>query len=184
MSEANEVSFLAEDEYVAFEMANLERHEFIDGVTRAMIGASIEHNTIALNLAFLLRGITNKSGSRVAMEGVRLRVTSKRHYYPDVMATCEEKGDTHVFSRPCLIAEVHSPSTVSIDRGEKRMAYMSMPSLRHLLLIDLEARYVEHTWRTDIDDPWRIELCPAGTTLRLTCPAEAELRIDDILAAE
>ena len=40
MSEAA-LSYLSEDEFTAYELASPERHEFVDGVTRAMTGASI-----------------------------------------------------------------------------------------------------------------------------------------------
>ena len=38
------------------------------------------------------------------------------------MVTCEDPSDTYAHSALCLIAEVLSPSTTSIDRGEKRLA--------------------------------------------------------------
>ena len=63
---------------------------------------------------------------------------------PDVMVTSEEASDTHSYSAPCLIAEVLAPTTAAVDRGEKRIAYMSMALLRHLLLIDLEAGNIGH----------------------------------------
>ena len=128
---------MTEDEFVAFELESIDRHEFIDGITRAMTGASIRHNDVALNLAIALRAAAKGTGCKVNIEGVRLKVNSKRHYYPDVVVTCEDPSDTHAHSAPCLIAEVLSPTTTSIDRGEKRLAYMAMPSLRHFLLIDL-----------------------------------------------
>lgn len=98
------------------------------------------------------------------------------------MVTCEEANDTHAHSAPCLIAEVLSPTTTSIDRGEKRIAYMAMPSLRHLLLIDLEAGNIEHVWRNDQDDPWFFELGTPGTKLHPTCPAATVISVHDVFA--
>ena len=181
MSEAA-LDYMTEDEFVAFEMASADRHEFIDGVTRAMTGASIRHNDVALNLAVALRGAAKGSGCKVNIEGVRLKVNSRRHYYPDVMVTCEDPGDTHAHSAPCLIAEVLSPTTTSIDRGEKRLVYMAMPSLRHLLLIDLEANSIEHTWRHNADDPWFFELGRPDTELHITCPSTTTISVNDIFA--
>ena len=181
MSEAA-LDFLTEEEFIAFEMASADRHEFIDGTTRAMTGASIRHNDVAGNLFVLLRGAAKGSGCKVNMEGVRLKVNSRRHYYPDVMVTCEDPSDTHAHSAPFLIAEVLSPSTTLIDRGEKRIAYMAMPSLRHLLLIDLEANSIEHMWRHNADDPWFFEFGTADTELHITCPSVATLSVNDIFA--
>ena len=176
------ISFMSEDEFVAFELADPERHEYVDGVTRAMTGASIRHNDVALNLAVALRTATKGTGCKVNIEGVRLKVNSRRHYYPDVLVTCEEAGDTHAHSSACLIAEVLSPTTTAIDRGEKRIAYMAMPSLRHLLLIDLDAGNIDHVWRTGSDEPWFFELGTPGTELHLTCPTVTTILVDDIFA--
>ena len=98
------ISVMSEDEFVAFELADPERHEYVDGVTRAMTGASIRHNDVALNLAVALRAAAKGTGCKVNIEGVRLKVNSRRHYYPDVLVTCEEAGDTHAHSSACLIA--------------------------------------------------------------------------------
>ena len=98
------------------------------------------------------------------------------------MVTCESADDTHAYAAPCLVAEVLSPSTTVIDRGEKRIAYMAMPSLRHLLLIDIEAGNVEHVWRAGPDDPWFFEFGTPGTDLHLTCPSTTTIAVDDVLA--
>lgn len=74
-----------------------------------------------------------------------------------------------------------SPTTTAIDRGEKRLVYLAMPSLRHLLLVDVEAGNVEHLWRAGADDPWFFELGVAGATLHLSCPA-MDLSVDEVLA--
>jgi Uma2 family endonuclease len=176
------LDFLTEEEFIAFEMASSDRYEFIDGITRAMEGESIRHNEVSGNLAVALWAVAKSNGCKVNMIGVRLKINSRRHYYPDVMVTCEDPSDTHAHSAPCLIAEVLSPSTTLIDRGEKRIAYMAMPSLRHLLLIDLEANSIEHTWRHNVDDPWFFELGTADTELHITCPSVVTLGVNDIFA--
>jgi Uma2 family endonuclease len=181
MSEAAARSMSVE-EFVAFELASNDRHEFVDGVTRVMEGESIRHNEVSGNLAAALWAVAKNNGCKVNVVGVRLKVNNRRHYYPDVMVTCEDPSDTHAHSAPCLIAEVLSPSTTLIDRGEKRIAYMAMPSLRHLLLIDLEANSIEHTWRNAADDPWFFELGRPDTELHITCPAVTTLSVNEIFA--
>jgi Uma2 family endonuclease len=182
MSEAHGLSYLTEDEFRTFELASDERHEYVDGVVRAMTGAAIRHNVVALNMAIALRTAAKGTGCIVTMEGARLRINDKRHYYPDVMATCETLEHTHEINTPCLIAEVLSPSTTHIDRGEKRFAYLSMPSLRHHLIIDLEANLIEHTSRPDADSAWTIQICEPGHTIELHCPAPTTITVDEILA--
>lgn len=175
---------LTEPDYLAFEVGSADRHELVDGVVRAMTGASIRHNTVAGNLYLALRSAVRGSGCRVTMEGVRLRVNDRRHYYPDVMATCEPVDDPLAFGAPCLVAEVLSPGTELIDRGEKRLVYLSMPGLRHVLLVDHHTEVVEHYERADDGDPWRITVHHPGDVLALRCPVEMTVTVDEILAAD
>ena len=181
MSDAQALNYVSEDEYRAFELASDQRHEYIDGVIRAMTGAALRHNFVALNLASALSLAAKGTGCRATMEGARLRINDKRHYYPDVMATCETFTHTHEINEPCLIAEILSPSTANIDRGEKRLAYLAMPSLRHHLLIDLEANIIEHTFRSATETLWTLQICEPGDTLLLTCPVDTEITVNEIL---
>lgn len=42
------------EEYLAFERASAERHEYLDGVIYAMAGESPDHGRISMNLAVTL----------------------------------------------------------------------------------------------------------------------------------
>ena len=50
---------------------------------------------------------------------------------------------------PCFIAEVLSKSTQNYDRGEKFVAYRTIPTFQEYLLIDQYRIYVEHHIKTD-----------------------------------
>jgi Uma2 family endonuclease len=176
------VAQISEDEYVAFELAADQKHEFVDGKVLAMAGDSIRHNRIAGNLAIALRRVAGNGPCEVSIGGVRLRVNSKRHYYPDVMVCCDEPHDSYSQSTPCLIAEVLSPTTSALDRGEKRLAYMAIPSVRHVLVIDHDGLWIDHIWRTGSDDGWRFELGLPGMQLHIICPAVCELSVDEVFA--
>ncbi len=62
---------------------------------------------------------------------------------------------------PCLIAEVLSKSTQNYDRGEKFVAYRTIPGFQEYLLIDQYRIHIEHHVRTaahqwlfsEYDDP-------------------------------
>jgi Uma2 family endonuclease len=181
MSEAHALEYLTEEEYRIFELASEERHEYVDGIVRAMTGAALRHNFVAGNLFAALNLATKGTNCRATIEGARLRINDKRHYYPDVMGTCETLTHTHEISEPCLIAEILSPSTTHIDRGEKRFAYLSMPSLRHHLIIDLEANIIEHTSRPDSQSPWTLQICESGDSIDLHCPAVLSITVDALL---
>jgi Uma2 family endonuclease len=182
MSEVPASDYVTEAEFRTFELASDERHEYVDGTIRLPARESIRHNVLCGNLAIALRTAAKGTGCTVTTEGARLRINEKRHYYPDVMATCETLEHTHEINTPCLIAEVLSPSTTHIGRGEKRFAYLSMPSLRHHLIIDLEANLIEHTSRPVADSAWTIQICEPGHTIELHCPAPTTITVDEILA--
>lgn len=63
-----------------------------------------------------------------------------RFYYPDAMVVCQTNPDTdHFQNLPVVIIEVLSESTRRTDLGEKRDAYLTIPSLKVLLLVDVDS---------------------------------------------
>ncbi|RYE91342.1 MAG: Uma2 family endonuclease [Cytophagaceae bacterium] len=125
-------------EYFALEEKSEIRHEFFGGEIFAMAGASIAHNTIALNVAILLRQNLRGEKCRVQVEAVRLAVDENQHYTcPDVMVNCDphSQRESQQLHRPVLIVEVLSPATGAYDRGLKFNQYKKLPSLRHYLLV-------------------------------------------------
>ena len=63
-----------------------------------------------------------------------------RFYYPDVSVICRPNPQTDVFQDlPSVIVEVLSDSTRRIDDGEKRDAYLTIPSLTHYILVEQSA---------------------------------------------
>ena len=131
------------DEYLAFEEASLERHEYVAGITYVMSGASGRHNLISSNILTTLRGPARRRGCRVYIEGVKLRAASDRIYYPDVMVVCREPaGDEIVLENPCLVVEVTSPSTRTTDRREKLAAYRAIAALEAYVIVEQRRRMV------------------------------------------
>ncbi len=134
------------EEYFALEEKSPVRHEFFEGEVFAMAGASIAHNTIALNVALACRQALRGKKCRVQMEAVRLAVEENRHYaYPDVMVSCDphDQRESQQLYSPVLIVEVLSPSTEAYDRGLKFNQYKKLPSLRHYLLVSQKTWLVE-----------------------------------------
>lgn len=134
------------EEYFALEEASDVRHEFFEGEVFAMAGASIAHNTIALNVALACRQALRGKKCRVQMEAVRLAVEENRHYtYPDVMVSCDphDQRESQQLHSPVLLVEVLSPSTEAYDRSLKFNQYKKLPSLRHYLLVSQKTWLVE-----------------------------------------
>jgi Uma2 family endonuclease len=67
-----------------------------------------------------------------------------RFYYPDIFLVCDP-DDNHEYYKqnPCLIIEVLSPTTESIDRREKLHAYQAIPSVKEYLLVSQESKQIE-----------------------------------------
>ena len=135
------------EEYLAYEHSQEIRHELVDGYLYAMTGASRRHEEIALNLAAALHAHLRGKPCRAYKGDLKIRVGADFHY-PDVFVRCGEPaadGDPYAASDPVLVAEVLSPSTQRYDRGDKRLACWSLPSMREYVLIAQDRRHVEVT---------------------------------------
>ncbi|RYD31512.1 MAG: Uma2 family endonuclease, partial [Verrucomicrobiaceae bacterium] len=66
-----------------------------------------------------------------------------RFYYPDNQVICQPVLGTQRFhDAPTVVAEVLSESTRRTDTGEKKDAYLNIPSLKVLLLVESEEKSV------------------------------------------
>lgn len=141
------------DEYLALEVQAQERHEFVEGVIRSMTGGTPDHNAIAGNLLVLLKAALRGQPYRTFVADQRLWIPAHNLYtYPDVMVVPKplqlQTGRTDTVMNPCLIAEVLSNSTKDYDRGDKFLAYRTMPTFQEYVLIDQYRCYVEHYVKT------------------------------------
>ena len=109
--------------------------------------------------------------------------TDRVVYCPDVMVACDsEPADERVELAPCLVVEVLSPSTESIDRREKLLIYkgIPIPSVRAYLIVDQMQKRVDAHVR-GVDDGWTVEALIDQGTLRIPCaPLDATLTLDEI----
>jgi Uma2 family endonuclease len=144
------------DEYLAWERAQPERHEYIDGEVFAMAGGEDRNATVALNLAIALRQHLDGGPCRVYVSEVRLHVAaSNAYFYPDLMVTCDaaDAANRLAKSAPLLVVEVLSPSTGAYDRGDKFAHYRSVPSLQEYVLVDIDRRATD-VYRKGADGLW------------------------------
>ena len=97
-----------------------------------MAGTTDNHNTIALNIALLIRTHLRGSNCRVYFADVKVQIEKCNcFYYPDVMITCESKDRENRTSKrfPKVIIEVLSDSTEAFDRGDKFNDYQTLDTL-------------------------------------------------------
>ena len=176
---------MTENEYLAFERASEQRHEYADGEIFAMSGGSHEHSTITLALGSELRFALKGRPCRVQSSDMRIHIpASGRYIYPDVSVVCGRpvlKGDKRdILLNPRVIVEVLSASTEDYDRGEKFTHYKSIPSLMHYMLASQDKPFVE-VFTRQRDDSWTLQTYGAGEWIEL--PAlECEIEVDQVYA--
>jgi len=130
-------------DYLAFEHDQSLRHEFVDGYVYAMTGASEMHERISANLLAALVVHLRGKPCRAYKGDLKIAV-GEDHYYPDVFVTSgADNPSGYVRTDPTVIIEVQSRSTSRTDRGEKRLAYRRLPSLREYVLVWQDRTRVE-----------------------------------------
>ena len=135
-------------EFLAWEEIQPERYEFYDGTIRRMVGERGAHNTICFNLRNALHPLRPK-GCQAYAESYKLRINNTL-VYPDVLLTCDPDSQRKtVTEHAVLTAEVLSPSSVRDDSFRKKALYLSMPTLRHYLILSQDYVEVEVCSRTD-----------------------------------
>src|SRR5215471_8024598 len=179
------------EEYLAFERASDERHEYLDGVIyamagsasqQAMAGESEDHGTICVNLVTSLATRLRGSPCRVFTKDLKVCCGPYRSHtreglyaYPDLVVVCgpsqyhDQVRD--VLLNPTVIVEVLSPSTEAFDRGEKLYRYRRwLPTLTDYVLVAQDRPMLDHYHLAD-DGLW---------TLRTLEGLEAWLHLETI----
>lgn len=148
-------------EYLAFERAALEKHEFYKGEIFAMSGASFRHNKIQMNFTISVGNFLKGKSCDIFGSDLRIHVPANTLFtYPDVIIICDkpqfldQEFDTVL--NPAVIVEILSSSTQRYDRGEKFMFYRSISSLQEYILIDSEKIAVEH-YKRNGDNTWLLQ---------------------------
>src|ERR1700733_216240 len=153
MSTAKKLNLVSVEDYLAGELISPVKHEYLGGMVYAMAEARNVHNLIASNALVAagtrLRGL----GCRPYNSDTKIRVHLRaqvRFYYPDVSVICCPNPQSDSFQdAPAAIIEVLSPKTRRTDEGEKKDAYLTIPSLGACLLIEQEVPAVVVFRRTD-----------------------------------
>lgn len=132
--------FITPEQYLELEHDALERHEYVNGQTFAMSGASLSHARICQNITVALAAKLKKKGCEILNSDLRVRVPNDSMFtYPDLSIVCGKpdllEGKTHTLLNPIVLFEVLSPSTEGWDRGGKFAYYRTIASLREYLLV-------------------------------------------------
>ena len=143
MTAAKKLNLISVDDYLAAELNSPVKHEYLGGVVYAMAGARNAHTQIASKTLVALGVRLRGNKCRPFNSGSKIRVrypTHVRFYYPDASVVCVQNPPDDSFQDPpALVAEVLSRSTRRIDEGEKKDAYLTVPSLSIYLLIEQDS---------------------------------------------
>ena len=170
------------EEYLAGEELSPIKHEYLNGVVHAMAGSVNRHNWIAMNITSVLFARLKGKGCRPFNSDTKVRIQTGndlRFYYPDAQIVCRfNKMDEHFQDQPTVIFEVRSESTARIDSGEKRDAYLRLPSLEAYVLVHDEQQAVT-VWRRQ-GDSWESEYYTEPGDVIAFPTAECELTLTEI----
>ena len=139
------------EEYFELEENNPDtRYEYLDGYVYMMSGGSANHATISGNIYALLKSLLRGSPCRAYNSDVKVSVSEKRYFLPDVTVTCDprDRGTVDFIQSPRLVVEVLSPSTEARDRGRKLQCYLACPSIEQYLLVDARSMRID-TYRKE-----------------------------------
>jgi Uma2 family endonuclease len=149
------------EEYLEYENAALQKHEYYRGEIFAMSGALVSHNIIASNVLIALgQKLKGKSCSPFNSDQ-RIHIEKNTLFtYPDVSVICGDiqtlNNDDYNVLNPAVIIEVLSKSTKNYDRGEKFKLYRDIPTLKEYILIDSETVGIE-SFRINQQGFWELK---------------------------
>jgi len=153
MSTAEKLHLVSVEDYLAGELVSPIKHEYLGGIVYAMAGARNAHNLIAGNaLGRLWSRLRGKPCQPFNSDTkVRIRLPAHiRFYYPDLSVVCRPNPQSDSFQDdPIAVFEVLSRSTRRIDGGEKKDAYLTIPSLGIYGLVEQEMAVVVAFRRTE-----------------------------------
>ncbi len=178
------VGTMTADDYITFDRAAKERHEFIHGRVVQVSGGSPEHNMICFDTGRVIANQLQTAGGTCDALGSdqKVYINEDLFLYPDLTVVCGEGqfDQRDMLRNPTLIVEVLSPSTEKEDRTDKFRDYQSIDSLRHYVLIEQERVSVTHyekivggLWAivgdyTRLSDGWNLTLGETTITIPLT----------------
>jgi Uma2 family endonuclease len=142
------------DEFLAWAMEQPRgRFELAGGEIVAMAPERVEHARAKLAATLALRDGLVAGGlpCEAIIDGVAVRIDDRTVYEPDVIVRCGERapGTAIEVTEPVVLVEVVSPSSRAIDSGAKLTDYFRLPSVRHYLVVNIDARAVAHYRRDE-----------------------------------
>lgn len=130
------------DDFLAWSLDQPDRWELIGGVPiRAMTGATRAHDAIVVNIIAELKQRLRGTPCRPNTADIATLIPNGNVRRPDVTVDCGDAPGASLTSvKPTVLVEVLSKSTRAIDMVRKAEEYKSLPSVRHIVLIEPDRR--------------------------------------------
>lgn len=148
-------------DYLSFERASQERHEYVEGIIRQMPSSSLRHSRLVMNTGCSLGQPLKNRPIVPLMVQMRTRAgeNGRFYYYPDVVLSPEpailEDEHQDTLLNPIGLVEVVSQESDSIDRGEKLANYAAIDSLNDYVIVAQDHVRIDHFSRQS-DGSWRL----------------------------
>jgi Uma2 family endonuclease len=193
--------FYTEEEYLEFERASEEKHEWLNGRIYPLgepPPSNLKPSVIALTHSAIVANVTAEivlqsrgKNSRAFSKDIKVRAinaTTKAdspdsYSYPDLTVVCGEpkfhvKFDD-VLINPQVIVEVLSPATEGFDRGKKFHRFQFNSSLTDYILIAQDEPRIEHYVRQS-EDRWLLTVTTGLESEAHIASIECTLRLSDV----
>jgi Uma2 family endonuclease len=144
---------LSTDDFITWAQQQSGRWELHQGEPVAISPERVGHANAKFAVQAALKDAIRKAGAPCHMlpDGMTVRIDATNAYEPDALVTCGKAlpDDVVEIPNPVIVVEVLSPGTKRYDTGAKFSGYLSVPSLRHYLIVDASKRLVIHHRRGD-----------------------------------
>ncbi|MDX2266863.1 MAG: Uma2 family endonuclease [Bryobacter sp.] len=178
------------EEYADLLVASETKLEYWNGDILAMAGNSPAHVSINQRLSGQCYVQLQIPAARCRVFTSDLAVglpKSNSYFLPDLSLTCEEPRfekikSVEAFLNPQLIVEILNPSTRNFDEHEKLVAYSSLKTLRHYVLIDSESVWVRVYSRESSDQLWQLRFSDSRDGVIEIDPPGLKLSLSDLYA--
>jgi len=133
------------------------KHEYYDGIVKAMAGGTFKHDNLAGKMITLLNLFVESNELSYFVNGsdTKIRVDVINSFvYADALVICEppqyfqDREDT--ITNPLVVVEVLSPSTKKYDEDSKFELYRTIPSFKEYVLLHQDRKKATvYTKQTD-----------------------------------
>src|SRR4051794_35405121 len=164
MSEPASALRMTVAEFLGWDDGTDTRYELVHGHTVAMAPAADQHGRIAVNVAVEIdRRLEQRPPCCAVAEG-GVWIDDANFYVPDVVATCAPPSNDGMVKDPFLVVEIISPSNEKDELSTKTQAYIKLPHVQEIWLVDSRKRWVQQ-WRRAGADSWIVGLPLAGAAI-------------------